>query len=463
MSSLAATLLVFLASFYGLVYLNKRRLRKKHPYPLGPPPLPLIGNLLDLPRDTPWLTYAEWAKIYGDVFSVEVVGRRIIVINSSAAAKDLFEKRGSIYSDRPTIPMFGDKLMNWNWMVQLLPYGDHWRMTRRTLDRGMRPSALVQYRSMIEAKVLDFVSHLAEAPESFFKHTERLQASIIMSMAYGYDVQPENDSFLAVVQEASEIAVAVALPGSILVNDLPILSPTVLHVPRWFPGTSFWKIAQRGRELGELMVNDPISFVKNSMVVSTLLTAFLVLALHPDMQRKAQTELDAVTGRSRPPTFEDRPHLPYVDAFCKELIRWHPIAPLGLPRMVQEDDVYRRYFIPKGALLMVNAWAILRDPETYPNPEAFIPERFLTDDGLLKDNCDLALAPAFGFGRRVCPGRHLADAVVFMTVVSVLSAFDVAKAKDADGMEIPIAGTYAGNLVSLPEPFQCSITSRSVE
>ena len=99
-----------------------------------------------------------------------------------------------------------------------------------------------------------------------------------------------------------------------------------------------------------------------------MMTFFLAMLLHPDIARKAQQELDVVTGRDRLPTFEDRPRLPFVDAVCKEVLRWQPIAPLGtptserpgetseslststigFPHAVTEDDVYNGFFIPKG-------------------------------------------------------------------------------------------------------------------
>ena len=80
--------------------------------------------------------------------------------------------------------------------------------------------------------------------------------------------------------------------------------------------------------------------------------------------------------------------------------------------------------------------AILHDPEVYPDPEEFKPERFLKTDGSVRD--DPALTLAFGSGKRICPGRHLADATIFMIAASVLSAFNVTKAKDENGHEIPV-------------------------
>jgi cytochrome P450 len=80
------------------------------------------------------------------------------------------------------------------------------------------------------------------------------------------------------------------------------------------------------------------------------------MTLFPEAQRKAQEELDRVIGTSRLPTFEDRKNLPYIDAVVKETFRWHPLAPLGLPHMTDEDDVINGYLIPKGSILIPNIW-----------------------------------------------------------------------------------------------------------
>jgi cytochrome P450 len=80
------------------------------------------------------------------------------------------------------------------------------------------------------------------------------------------------------------------------------------------------------------------------------------MVLFPEAQRKAQKELDDVVGSTRFPEFEDRDNLPYINALCKEVLRWHPIAPLGIAHRVTQDDVFGRYFIPAGTLVMGNAW-----------------------------------------------------------------------------------------------------------
>jgi cytochrome P450 len=83
---------------------------------------------------------------------------------------------------------------------------------------------------------------------------------------------------------------------------------------------------------------------------------FLAMVLFPGVQRKAQEEIDRVMGSTQLPGFEDRPNLPYINAIVKEVLRWHPVAPMGIPHMTTEDDIYRGYRIPKGAYLLPNIW-----------------------------------------------------------------------------------------------------------
>ncbi|THU79631.1 cytochrome P450 [Dendrothele bispora CBS 962.96] len=109
---------------------------------------------------------------------------------------------------------------------------------------------------------------------------------------------------------------------------------------------------------------------RDTSVASTLY-ALAAICIHPDVQIQAQKELDRVVGPGRLPEFGDRDRLPYINAMIKELSRWRPILPCGVPHCSSEDDVYKGYFIPKS---------ILHDAEIYPDPEAFKPERWLMED-----------------------------------------------------------------------------------
>ena len=126
---------------------------------------------------------------------------------------------------------------------------------------------------------------------------------------------------------------------------------------------------------------------------------FLAMIFNPKVMKKAQEELDRVVGKGELPSFAHRDQLPYIDALVKEVLRWSPPVPFGMPVRATQDDVYRGCFIPAGATVIANAWAICRDPEIYPDPEAFNPDRFLKDGKLNP----LVLNPedrVFGAGRR---------------------------------------------------------------
>ena len=163
---------------------------------------------------------------------------------------------------------------------------------------------------------------------------------------------------------------------------------------------------------------------------------------HPEIQKRAQDELDAVVGRSRIPTFADAPNLPYIQAMIKECLRWRPALPLNIPHATTEDDWYEGMFIPKGTMCLVNLFHCHQDPEYYgPDAASFNPERFLDEHGVLIQG------PAetrddghgtFGFGRRACAGKHAANDSLFIGMATVLWAARLEHARDGSGKEIPI-------------------------
>ncbi len=163
---------------------------------------------------------------------------------------------------------------------------------------------------------------------------------------------------------------------------------------------------------------------------------------YPETQARAHAELDAVVGRTRLPTFADYPHLPYIRAMVKELIRWRPVAPLAAPHRTMEDDWYEGMFIPKGTICIPNLWHMNRDPEIFgKNTDDFDPTRYLdASGGMAPGISELKNAGhfSFGFGSRVCVGRHLAENSLFIDIVILLWAMKMERKKDASGRFIPL-------------------------
>lgn len=183
---------------------------------------------------------------------------------------------------------------------------------------------------------------------------------------------------------------------------------------------------------------------------------FLAMILFPEVQKKAQEELDRVIGTERLPTFTDRTSLPYVDAVVKEVLRWHPVTPTGVPHVAAEDDVYNGMFIPKGTMLIPNTWLFMHDENNYKDPHLFNPERFLDKTPELDPH-----VLAFGFGRRICPGRELADASIFLSIAMSLATLDSCKASDEKGNIIEPTVDFKTGIISHLAEFQCDIKPRS--
>ncbi|KIY65143.1 cytochrome P450 [Cylindrobasidium torrendii FP15055 ss-10] len=207
-----------------------------------------------------------------------------------------------------------------------------------------------------------------------------------------------------------------------------------------------------------------ILFSTGSDTTAGTLTVFiLAMSLYPEVQVRAQEEIDAVVGRDRLPNASDAATLPYVSAIVKETLRWRPIAPLGIPRRAAEDNWYNGYLIPRDTIVVANLWAMNRDPEIYPDYDEFRPERF-TEGGAAHtvpggDSDTSATGRdhfTFGFGRRMCPGQHVAFQTLFVDIVTLLWTLSIRPIG-----EPPSKSKCVDNgLVVTPAPFPCKFELR---
>jgi cytochrome P450 len=162
----------------------------------------------------------------------------------------------------------------------------------------------------------------------------------------------------------------------------------------------------------------------------------------PEVQRRAQAELDAVVGRERLPTFADAPRLPYVRAMIKEILRWRPTLALGVPHVATEEDWYEGMYIPKGAICIPNTWHCNHDRAVFgEDADKFRPERHLDEHGETIPGpveTNQAGHVAFGFGRRNCVGKDLATDSLFIDMARILWAAKLERARDENGKEVPL-------------------------
>ncbi|PPQ80129.1 hypothetical protein CVT25_001428 [Psilocybe cyanescens] len=485
---------------------------KNLPRPPGPKGYPLIGNLFDMRKggQPQWVAYDEWFKKYGDMVYFELLGQPVLVLGSLKRTNDLFEKRSSNYSDRIRMPMVLE-LMQMDYNMAMLPYGQWWRRHRRVFNEHFHHNTVWRYCpiQLREARVLLF--RLLVSPENFLHHIRHSFAATIMSAAYGISVEDSGDPHITNAEKALAGLAAAGIPGSFLVDLIPALK----YIPSWFPGAGFQQKAAEWRKVNNELAQKPFKQVEDEMQNGTALPSlaatlierlpdkshdlyaeerkiaedvaaiayivqafFLAMALYPEVQKKAQAELDAVIGGNRLPDFSDRESLPYINALLKESVRWYQVTPLAVGHMCSEDDEYDGYFIPRGTIVMGNAWSILHDPEVFSNPFEYNPDRYLKD-GKLDPNARNPDCAAFGFGRRICPGRHMSDNGLYSIVASVLSVFDIKAPVDDLGNPVELkqefttepllhfCGTVTCILmywivisVRYPVPFNCIIKPR---
>ncbi|KAI0332486.1 cytochrome P450 [Cubamyces sp. BRFM 1775] len=472
------------------------RLRKRwlRPLPPGPRGWPIIGNVFDVPSAYHWLTFTDWGQRWGDIVSISILGQTTVILNSPTHAIDLLEKKSSIYSSRATVPVAGD-MIGWSRAMIMAPYGHRLREMRKMVAQVIATRQQVsRFHSLIEAESRRFLLGLREHPDSLVKDLHELAASIIVPLAYGYKVRRVNDPIVQAVDQALEDFAQAGAPGAFLADVFPFLR----RIPSWFPGAQWREAVYEQSKTFEKMTDMPFEWVKREMSVgvalpsfaSTLLestsnpekeelikmtaaslyaggadttvsaisTFFLAMSCFPEVQRKAQAEIDEIVGHDRLPTLDDRDKLPYLNALVLEVLRWIPVAPMGFPHQLTQDDFHAGYFLPKGTQVIANIWKFLHDPQTYANPASFNPDRFLKTEGKEpeRDPRDFC----FGFGRRKCPGMVFSEASIFAACSMVLAVYNVSKAtRDGRLVEPSMQGT--GTLISHPLPFRCSITVRS--
>ncbi|KAH9948695.1 cytochrome P450 monooxygenase [Amylocystis lapponica] len=471
--------------------------------PPGPRPIPLLGNVLQLRDGHQYKTFAQWGKIYGDVICAELFQTPVLIINSLRAAQDLMEKKGSIYSDRPNMILHVE-LMGFDCTCPQMKNGARLRKHRRWIQKAYGDkSTLGQYHPLLRRETDFLLSSLFDSPGDFKIHFVKLLASVVAESVYGYTIASRDDPYTQLAEEATTAATDGAGPAAMLVDFFPLLK----YIPTWMPGAGWKGKAADVRVLVRRLLDQPFEFVKAEMArgtakstltrtlleevasneastandhddvkgavgiiyaaatetsVTTLTIFILAMVLFPNALKNAQEEIDRVVGTDRVPSFGDRESLPYLECVLKEVYRWQPAVPIGIPHSLTVNDQYRGYDIPAGSTVLPNIWyvAMSRDEEFYPDPETFRPERFAELDGSLSELKD-PRNMVFGFGRRICPGRHFADLAVWLVMANIIATFDIRKARDTAGNEITPQRNFVLGFISHPEMFACDIHPRS--
>ncbi|KAI0481300.1 putative cytochrome P450 oxidoreductase [Xylariaceae sp. FL0804] len=485
------------------------------PLPPGPPGQPLLGHLRVIPDDHPEYAYAKWGKEYdSDILHFNVLGRSIVVLNSVESARDLMDKKGAIYGDRPRFVLF--EVMGWGVTLTFLRWSPRFKLHRKLLQQSFSQSACKAYRPIQEEEARRAARAIARRPQDWEMLLRQFSQAVVLRIGFGIDVLPEDDPYVRMAYEVEAATGEGGVPAASLVDFFPALRfapsaaaalsglfaplaharrtrPTIrnLHDAPWaavepllragrqtpqpsFVGTHFGRYLanERAGRPNEATVADlkgaagAISIAGGNTTWSTVVVCVLNLVLRPDAQARARAEIDAVLGDGsdgdgaarRLPTFEDRPRLPYLEHVIRETTRWAPLSPLGVPHATTAEDAYRGYRIPAGSVVYANAWAMSRDERHYSDPEDFVPERYLpASEG---GRGEPFPEGAFGFGRRVCPGQYLALSGVYIIMATLLATMDI-RCPVENGKEIRPSVSFSNGLSGVPDSFGCVFTPRS--
>ncbi|EXJ87216.1 hypothetical protein A1O3_04175 [Capronia epimyces CBS 606.96] len=468
--------------------------------PPGPPTLPLLGNLHQMPTSSAHIQFRKWADEYGPVYSLILGTKTMIVLSSDVAIKELLDKRGTIYSDRPdmylsqTVASGGHRLV-------VMRYGDTWRIIHRLIHNILNIKVAAKYIPYQDLENKFMLEGLLDTPENLFNHLRRFSFSLSTQMIFGYRCPRYDDRRLEELFYTVDGWGQVSESGTAQLADLyPILQKlpafllpavnkakhvnkvgTALYKGLWLQAKEDLKkgtglpcicndllLAQQSEGLSD----EAVAYIVGSLLeggsdtTSATMYGFVqAMLVFQDVQKKAQEEIDRP---DRLPTVDDYPNLPYIRCCVKESLRWMPTVILGVPHRVMKDDTYNGWKIPKDSTIINNVWGIHMDPDRCPEPRRFNPDRFAGDsttlyesahgEPLKRDNFN------FGAGRRLCQGIHIAERSLFLGLSRILWGFNLNKALDSAGNPItPDINNLIGGITVHPKPFEIDIQPRSPE
>ncbi|GAV84063.1 p450 domain-containing protein [Cephalotus follicularis] len=452
-----------------------RTLLKRHPHrlPPGPRPWPIIGNLPHMGQ-MPHHSLAAMARTYGPLMHLRLGFVDVIVAASASVASQLLKTHDANFSSRPHNS--GAKYIAYNYQdLVFAPYGPRWRMLRKISSVHLfSGKALDDYRHVRQEEVAVLIRALARAESKQAVNLGQLlnvcTANALGRVMLGRRVfgdgsgvsDPMAEEFKSMVVEVMALAGVFNIGDFIPALDwldLQGVAAKMKNLHKRFDTflTGLLEehkkmlVGDGGSEKHKDLLSTLISLkdsaddeglkLTDTEIKALLLNMFTAgtdtssstvewaiaeLIRHPKILAQVLKELDTVVGRDRLVTDLDLPQLTYLQAVIKETFRLHPSTPLSLPRVAAESCEIMGYHIPKGSTLLVNVWAIARDPKEWAEPLEFRPERFLP--GGEKPNVDIKgndfeVIP-FGAGRRICAGMSLGLRMVQLLTATLVHAFD---------------------------------------
>ncbi|AEE80142.1 cytochrome P450 monooxygenase-like protein [Arabidopsis thaliana] len=428
--------------------------------PPGPSKLSLLRNILQT-VEKPHRSLADLSRIYGSVMSFKLGCLTTVVISSPETAKEVLKTHDHVLSYRVSsdpVRAAGHHELSLLWIPPLARWRFLRKITRNQLFSTQRLEATSAIRTRKVQELMNFVNKCCERREavnisraSFITSLNIISNALFSTNLANFDDSKTFHDFQNVVIRMMEIS---GKPN--LADFFPFLgfldlqgarkeARLLMHkLFRVFQGFIDTKRSSTSRNNNDMLdslldiAHKKESELDDNNIKHLLLDLFLAgvdtsssavewamaeLLRNPKMIVKVQEEIRQVIGLKGTVQDLDIVKLPYLQAVVKESLRLHPPAPFLVPRKSESDDVQIfEFLIPKNTQVLVNVWAIGRDPNVWKNPTQFEPERFLGRGIDVKGN-HFELIP-FGAGRRICPGMPLAFRIMHLVLASLLYGFD---------------------------------------
>lgn len=488
----------------GLLAWDTWKFRSIPPGPKGLPVIGLLPSQMKLPALH--LSYTELCKKYGGLVSLKMGNALTVVVGSKAGLRDVLFSKGTTFGKRPYRRSYYIRSKGQTG-IGFCSYGPEWKERRKVLHQTFFKGAVVNelFQNRINKSVNELLASLFAAAESGegmdLRTPFRLETSnVVMAVLNGTHLEADDQEFEMRKQFASLNGV---LQGSFSIGDyFPQLSrfsddeeafarfqeltniemkrhadSIEVHRRRLVEKEGATDDDEKSTDLQDILLRlqeqemvekgrnrlfnaDALQVICSEMLAggtdtqaATMEWFILALCNYPEVQQRVQEEVDSVL-QGAPPTGEDRKRLPYLSCIISEVHRRWTILPLALPHSTDVDVVVQGHRIPANTTVVINQWALNHDPEVWPEPSNFDPDRFA---GISKKEIDNVML-AFGRGVRVCPGRPLAEIQLCTVLATIIQRFEVSAVLEEGQSKLDEEGEPG--LIFFPKPYLAKFARR---
>ncbi|KAF2282866.1 hypothetical protein GH714_043350 [Hevea brasiliensis] len=464
------SILPFLVFVYFLIkWLTSPLVAHKKPPPT-PPNLPVLGNLHQIGL-YPHRSLVPLAQRYGPLMLLHFGSKPVVIVSSTESAREIMKTHDLVFSSRPKLSVAEKLLYNLK-DVAVAPYGEHWRKMRSICVLQLLSNRRVQSFRAVREEEVEFLMEKIQQnsslslPVNMSEMFSSLTNDVICRVAFGkkYNNGEDGKKFTKLMDDlmrllGSSLNIGEFIPWLGWVNWVNGFNAKIDRTAKDFDevidgileehmmNNQEDKTHRNGKEdpnkdlvhiLLELQKENASEFsLDRERIKALILDMFLggsdtsstvlewtmtELLRHPRIMKELQNEIRRITHEKSKVTEDDLNEMHYLKLVIKEALRLHPPFPLLAPRESIQDAKIMGYDIAAGTMVLINAWGLARDPNTWTKPEEFWPERFLNNPVDFKGH-HLEFIP-FGAGRRGCPGMPFATALVELALANLVKNFE---------------------------------------